>query len=140
MHPIVGTWKLDGWSSGGVEPFGAAPEGTLVYTAEGTIIAAFMRRGRRTVAASLDELAAWRRSPGPGDLEQGFLQAAKSFNAYSGRYTVQGDRVHHDVDVALYPDWIGQRLTRTFVIEGERLALAFGSDVLRWTRLTARRP
>ena len=136
MHPLVGTWKLERWTSGALEPFGARPEGTLVYTEEGTMIAAFMRRGRAPVAASLEALAAWRRSPGPGDVERGLLQAAKSFNAYSGRYTIEGNEVHHDVDVALYPDWIGQRLSRRFVIQGERLALAFGEDVLRWVRLT----
>ena len=139
MNPLAGTWKLERWSSGALEPFGDQPEGTLVYTAEGTMIAVFMRRGRAAVAPSLEALAAWRRAPTSGDLERRFLEAALSFNAYSGRYTLDEDRVHHDVDVALFPEWIGRRLTRTFVVRGERLSLAFGADLLQWVRFTAPR-
>ena len=134
MHPLTGTWKLERWTSGALAPFGDRPVGTLVYTTEGTMIAAFMRRGRAAVAPSPEALAAWRRAPVSGDLERRFFEAALSFNAYAGRYTVDRDRVHHDVDVALYPEWIGQRLTRAFRTDGERLTLTFGADALVWTK------
>jgi hypothetical protein len=48
--------------------------------------------------------------------------------------------VHHDVEIALFPDWIGKRLTRKFKIESERLALSFGEDVLEWKRKSGSDP
>jgi len=135
MHPLVGTWALEQWTSGSREPFGPRPQGTLVYTAEGTMIACFMRAHRAPVAASLDALTAWRRAPERGDVERRFLEAALYFNAYSGRYSVEGARVHHDVEVALYPEWIGQRLSRDYRVDSGRLTLSFGSDALVWRAL-----
>jgi hypothetical protein len=134
MNRLIGVWKLERWSSEDREPFGAEPLGTLVYTADGTMISCFMRRQRAPVAASLDELASWRRQPLSKDLERRFLDAALSFNSYAGRYSVEGTQVHHDVEIALFPDWIGKRLTRDFRLEGDRLALSFGRDVLSWLR------
>jgi hypothetical protein len=132
MNRLIGVWKLERWSSGADQPFGPNPEGTLVYTADGTMISCFMRRGRVPVARSMEELRAWRRSRNSQDLERRFVEAAMSFNAYSGRYSVEGALVHHDVEVALFPDWIGRRLTRSFKVQGGRLALSFGEDVLEW--------
>ena len=134
MQSLLGTWKLEQWTSGGAQPFGPRPQGTLVYTADGTMISCFMRRTRAPVAASLQELAAWRRAPRSNDLERRFLDAALSFNSYSGRYSVEGTRVHHDVEIALFPDWIGRRLTRNFRFDGERLTLSFDADALVWRR------
>ena len=134
MNRLVGVWKLERWTSDDRAPFGADPVGTLVYTADGTMISCFMRRQRTPVAASMDELASWRRRPASNDLERRFLEAALSFNSYSGRYSIEGTQVHHDVEIALFPDWIGKRLTRYFRIEGDRLALSFGRDVLSWLR------
>ncbi|HVL35602.1 MAG TPA: lipocalin-like domain-containing protein [Burkholderiales bacterium] len=137
MERFVGVWRLERWSSGAREPFGAAPLGTLVYTAEGTMVSCFSRRHREAVAGSLESLAAWRREwrehPAPA-LEYRLLAAALAFNAYSGRFSVEGDHVHHDVEVALFPEWIGRRLTRRYRFEGERLSLGFGDDELVWRR------
>ena len=135
MHRFVGTWSLVRWSSGEAQPFGPEPRGTLVYTAEGAMISAFMRRGRAPLAASLQELSAWRwrSSPSP-DIDRRFIEAALGFNSYAGRYCIEGKRVHHDVEVALFPDWVGQRMTRNFRFEGDELALGFGNDLLVWRR------
>ena len=86
------------------------------------------------MATSLDALAAWRREPDRGDVERRFVEAALYFNAYSGRYTVDGTRVHHDVEVALYPEWVGQRLSREYRVDGSTLTLSFGADALVWKR------
>jgi hypothetical protein len=134
MNRLIGVWKLERWSSGADQPFGPNPEGTLVYTADGTMISCFMRRGRVPVARSMEELRAWRRSRNSQDLERRFVEAAMSFNAYSGRYSVEDTLVHHDVEVALFPDWIGKRLTRAFEIDQDRLELRFGVDKLTWSR------
>jgi hypothetical protein len=76
--------------------------------------------------------------PPPEALRRRFVEAALHFNSYGGRYEIEGERVHHQVEVALYPDWIGKRLTRTFRFDGERLSLSFEagglSDRLEWLR------
>lgn len=60
MNRLIGVWKLERWTSGAQEPFGPNPEGTLVYTADGTMISCFTRRGRAPIARSMEELRAWR--------------------------------------------------------------------------------
>ena len=134
MDTLVGVWSLVRWTSGAREPFGPDPQGTLVYTADGTMISSFMRRGRQPVGAALP---AWRwnwRSMHSPQMERRFVEAGLAFNSYSGRYTVEGTRVHHDVEIAMFPDWIGKRLTRTFRFDGGQLTLSFDSDALVWRR------
>jgi hypothetical protein len=142
MDTLVGTWSLVRWTSGAVEPFGPDPRGTLVYTAGGTMIACFMRSERPGLGPAMDDYrsywlgrAALPAGLDEGKLKSGLLDAAMSFNAYSARYFVEGDLVHHDVEVAMLPDWIGTRLTRRFRIEGDQLTLSFGSDALVWRRV-----
>jgi hypothetical protein len=140
MERFLGTWKLERWTSGKEEPFGPRPQGTLVYTADGTMISSFMRRDRSPIGSGL---AAWRRYamglevPKPADaheVEQRFAAGAIVFNSYSGKYTVEGTEVHHDVEIAMFPDWIGQRLTRTYRFYEDLLSLSFGNDELVWRR------
>ena len=140
MERFIGTWKLERWTSASEEPFGPRPQGTLVYTADGTMISSFMRRGRPAIGSGL---ATWRRHAlgmkaqepeNAAALQKAFAQAAIAFNSYSGRFTVEGNQVHHDVEIAMFPDWIGQRLTRTFRFEGNQLSLSFGADELVWRR------
>lgn len=106
MHRFIGTWLLETWTSGDAEPFGPNPQGKLVYTADGTMISAFMRRGRAPVGRSMEELAAWRwAATNSEEMERRFVTAALAFNS------------------------------RIFEFRGDRLALSFGSDVLTWKRL-----
>ncbi|MGQ0655294.1 MAG: lipocalin-like domain-containing protein [Betaproteobacteria bacterium] len=78
------------------------------------------RRRGRALAALCGRRAAARR--------ERFVEAALHFNSYGGRYSIEGDRVHHDVEVALFPDWIGKRLTRAFRVDGPSLTLSFEAD------------
>ena len=43
--------------------------------------------------------------------------------AYSGRYTVDGDKVVHHVDVSWSEDFTGVDLIRFFKLEGDRLTI-----------------
>src|SRR4051794_27210272 len=137
MNPFIGVWSLEAWTArNGADvslPFGESPQGMLVYTAEGTMNACFMRSARQPLGLSLQEITAARRywlgmPPGAAApaiaLRERFTEAALRFNSYAGRYTVEGERVHHEVEIALYPDWIGKRLTRTYRFEGDRLTLS----------------
>ena len=148
-NALNGAWRLQSWSArlpdGSLAaPFGEKPQGVLVYTADGTMCSAFMNSSREPIGV---QLAACRRywqglrkdaPPGEGDIKARLLQAALRFNSYAGRYTVEGDRIHHSVEVALFPDWIGLRLMRRFRFEEEKLSLSFDSlgqeDTLTWSR------
>jgi hypothetical protein len=146
---LTGAWQLQSWTArlprgGAGHPFGERPNGVLVYTADGTMCSSYMQSGRERVG---EPLAACRRywqglrpdaPPGEPETRARVLQAVLRFNSYAGRYAVEGDRVHHAVEVAMFPDWIGLRLTRRFVLQGDTLSLSFGSpgeeDTLVWTR------
>lgn len=146
---LTGAWQLQRWSArlpeGGTGlPFGEKPQGVLVYSADRTMCSAFAHADRAPLG---EQLAASRRywqgldkvaPPGESEITSRLLKAALGFNAYAGRYTLEGDRIHHDVEVAFFPDWIGRRLTRRFRLEGGSLSLSFESqgqeDTLVWTR------
>jgi hypothetical protein len=152
MSELTGAWRLLDWtarSAGGEvsRPFGERPQGILVYTADGTMCSSFSRAGRAPLGVSLGEITAARcywmgvdaggQAP-PAELHERFVAAALHFNSYAGRYWIDGDQVHHQVEVALYPDWIGKRLTRAWKLREERLALSFEAagrmDTLEWVR------
>lgn len=53
------------------------------------------------------------------ELAHGF----RSFNAYAGTYTLDGNIVRHHLTIASIPNRVGTTLVRTFAISGDRLAL-----------------
>lgn len=116
---LAGTWKLVAASatsaSGVVDklPFGANLSGTLIYTAEGRV-AVLLSYGDRKPLSGSDRLTA----PAAERAE-----AFATFFAYSGRYSVAGDRVTHHVDIASYPNWVNTDFVRIFAVSGERLTL-----------------
>jgi hypothetical protein len=148
---FIGVWQLESWSARlpdgrSAFPFGAAPHGTLVYNADGTMISTTMGRERAPIGLSLEELAAYRRqwlglepmAAESAKAKERFFKAALLFNAYAGRFSLDGARVHHYVEIALLPDWVGKRLTRRYTFEGSRLTLEAEApgqqDTLVWKR------
>jgi hypothetical protein len=150
MSVLTGVWTIESWSARSAAgetslPFGEKPQGILVYTADGTMSACFMRAARQPLGIALQEITAARRywlgmeahaTPPAPILGERFFEAAIRFNSYAGRYSIDGDTVHHDVEVALFPDWVGKRLSRRYRLQGERLALSFEAagqaDILEW--------
>jgi hypothetical protein len=125
---LVGTWRLRTWTStfadGGVgEPFGQAPEGVLVYTDGGTMITTIGRAARPPITGG-DLLS------GPDDE---ILAMARSFIAYSGGWSIDGDDVLHAVAMSLFPDWVGgvQRRHVALLDDGATLVLTTDAMVLR---------
>ena len=121
---LVGTWRLQAWTSevdGGVEyPMGAAPEGVLVYTTDGTMITTIGRAGRPRIDGG-DLLA--------GPVEQR-LESIATFVAYSGTFRVDGGDVVHDVTMSLFPNWIGTTQRRHVALGADRRELALSADPL----------
>jgi hypothetical protein len=138
MRSLVGTWRLVDWTASidGVQtrPFGGRAEGLLTYTEDGWMWATLQRAGRDplgtgTLAAATAEQRA---------------SAAAGFLSYAGRYTVDGDRVRHHVEVSLFPDWVGDDQERLIdwidgdlVLSTPPATTASGREViqrLRWRR------
>jgi lipocalin-like protein len=117
-EPLIGTWRLakvehsSGRGEVDDQPWGTAPTGLLTYTSEGTMTALISYGGRRLLSA--DRLAA----PAAERAE-----AFASFFAYGGRYSVDGLRVIHHVEVASFQNWVGSDLVREFELRDGRLRL-----------------
>ena len=110
---LAGTWKVvslitkfDGGDA--VEPFGPNPKGRLVLTPEGQWII-ILTGANRGPAKSLEEKAA----------------LLDSMLAYSGKYTIEGNRMTIGVDMSWNEIYSGanQNQTRFFNIEGDKLII-----------------
>jgi hypothetical protein len=106
----VGTWKLvsavmeDAETQEQVRAWGEHPKGFLVLTSAGRWIV-LQTAERRT-------------SPGP---VAETASAFRSMIAYSGKFVIDEDRIHIDVDIAWDETWVGRRQTRTFRLTGDEL-------------------
>ena len=116
---ILGTWKLVSVSSSTADgyrnetPFGANPTGFLTYTQDGRMSAIVSYGGRKRLSSNDSHLA-------PVE-EQ--AEAFKTFVAYAGRYTFNGNNVIHHVEVCSIQDWVGTDLIRGIKFEGDRITL-----------------
>lgn len=137
---IVGDWRLLEWVSEGGDdvelPMGEHPEGILVYSPTGTMCSTFGRSGRPRIDS--DDMRG-----GPDDQR---LAAMASFIAYSGGFRVEGGDVLHEVEVSLFPNWVGTTQRRHIWLDpsGDRLVLTsdpfvvagrLGVQRLTWERI-----
>jgi hypothetical protein len=110
---VAGAWKVVSWLvrfDGGdaVEPYGPHPKGRLVLTPEGHWIIILTAAGR-----------------GPAETNDEKAALLDSMLAYSGRYTVDGDRITTRIDVSSNEVFSGplREQVRYFTMEGERLII-----------------
>jgi len=110
---LVGSWKLVSWLTrfdGGetVEPYGPNETGRLVLTPERRWIIV-MTGANRKPAKSVEEKAA----------------LLDSVLAYSGIYTVEGNKITTHVEMSSNEIYTGanQNQTRFFLVEGDKLTL-----------------
>lgn len=140
---LIGTWRLVDWKvtigERTVRPFGGAAVGLLTYTEEGRMMASLMREDRDRLDTTSFA----------GANAQTRAGAAAGYISYAGSYEVVGDEVHHDVELSLFPDWVGDVQTRTirWVDEPDgtkALELSYvqqgsgkeATNTLRWHRIT----
>mgnify|MGYP002622156815 CR=1 FL=1 len=118
---FVGAWRLisaefraeDGTLA--ESPYGAEPEGLLIYDAQGSMSAQLAQKGRKPFAIA-DRMA------GTDDEVRAAFQ---SYQAYYGRYTVD-ERAHvvtHTVVQSLLPNWVGTEQRRFYKFKDGRLIL-----------------
>lgn len=113
-RPLVGTWVLECYrriSSGEIMyPFGEDAMGWIQYGDDGRVSATLCRahRSHFTIPVADD----WAGDPGE------WAEAAQTYLAYTGKWAVIGDTVHHNVDACTYPNWVGKTLVRQIVFGG----------------------
>ena len=112
-NELVGTWKMTSWVIqiiGGDtrEPFGPNPKGRLIITPNGTLTAIGTGANRK---------------PATNDDER--LALFNSLLAYSGRYTIDGDKIITSIDISSNEVFSGanQNQMRFFRLEGQKLTL-----------------
>jgi|ERR1700730_2292050 len=110
---LTGTWKLVSWLTkfdGGdtVEPYGSSPKGRLVLTPDSHWIIILTGANRK-----------------PAKTIEGKATLLDSILAYSGKYTVEGDKITTHVDMSSNEIYTGanQDQTRFFRIEGNKLTI-----------------
>ncbi|MBT9330238.1 lipocalin-like domain-containing protein [Paracidobacterium acidisoli] len=124
----MGTWRLldytffhdDGREE---KPWGTDVTGYLFYSVEG-YMSGNLSPARRTWRSRLRRLTA--EVPGAAEKAEARLHVRgipRDYIAYSGRFTVDGDKVTHHVEVSLFPNWVGQAEVRQYVFAGNRLIL-----------------
>ena len=113
---LVGTWKLVSSTRTDVESgeefrtFGSHPTGFLSYSADGRVMVIMVGDNRKPPS-------------GPVPTETEMIAWFKSALAYAGRYTVEGNQVIHHVDASSDPLRAGDRLVRSFNLDGKVLTL-----------------
>jgi hypothetical protein len=108
---LVGVWRLRSFSldapgEGPREVFGPQPRGYLIFTPEGRMMTILTRPDRRPAVAPAEQAA--------------LLQ---SMVAYTGRYTVEDDRVTVRPDVSWNEAFTGTVQVRYYVVAGDTLSM-----------------
>jgi Lipocalin-like domain len=114
-NTIAGVWKLKSYrrrylDTGEVRT-DMLPHAYILYTPGGFMMSITVEDGRKLPAGTVltDE------------------ERVRLFNsivsAYSGRYTVEGDKVTHTVDVSWNEAWTGTRQVRYCKVEGDELTI-----------------
>jgi hypothetical protein len=139
---FAGVWRLQSFARhlpGGAllgYPLGEDADGVLQYAASGYMTAQLMRRGRALYDAE-------EATGGPAEAR---AAAAAGFVSYAGPYVVDpvSRSVTHQVELSLYPGWVGRTLLRHYELDGDHLVLVTPSFTvqgqaqyarLAWTRI-----
>lgn len=105
LNQLEGTWKLvdavSTTTSGerNENPYRENPSGLLTYSPEGRVIALISFGGRKALPmrAGTEEKA----------------EAFETFLAYTGHYSLKGDKVIHHVEISSIQNYVGRDLVRT---------------------------
>jgi hypothetical protein len=135
---LVGTWKLVSASSTTSKgeknetPYGVGPAGFLTYAEEGRVTSLISYGGRKSLSISAT----------PEDQAEAF----STFLAYTGRYTLNGDKVTHHIEISSIQNYVGKDLIRGVKFDGDRITLTTPPTLVNgkiqtieliWQRLSA---
>jgi hypothetical protein len=123
---IIGNWKLvslftkETATGRTTSPLGEYPKGYLVYTPEGRMEVLMVHE---------------KRSPPQADEDR--VNLHKYMVAYSGQYTVEGEKVVHHVDISWNESWTGTDQVRVFKLEGDKLTITAPVDAINGLESTS---
>ena len=112
---LVGTWKLLSASSTTSKgerndtPYGEGPTGFLTYTDAGRVTSVISYGGRKLLSV--------------GATPEQQAEAFNTFLAYTGRYTLSGDKVTHHIEVSSIQNYVCKDLVRNIKFQGDRIIL-----------------
>jgi hypothetical protein len=86
--------------------------GFLTYTGDGRVTALISYGGRKPISSRSGTFA----------LEEQ-AEAFKTFLAYAGRYTLNGDTVIHHIEISSIQNYVDKELVRSVKFDGERIIL-----------------
>jgi hypothetical protein len=116
---LTGTWKLVSATSktpsgeNSDPPYGPSPSGILTYTGDGRVSALVSYAGRKPLSFGAETPA----------LQAEQAEAFKTFLAYGGRYTLNGDKVNHHIEISSIQNFVGKDLVRTVKFQGDQIVL-----------------
>lgn len=108
---LAGSWKLNSWTiqiiGGEVsEPFGPNPKGRAVFTPDAYVAFVIVAANRKPAANDADSAA-----------------LLKTLMAYTGKFTIDGDKFATKVDISWNELLTGQDQVRFFKLEGDKLSI-----------------
>lgn len=113
---LIGTWKLLSALSTtpagerSETPYGLDPSGLLTYTEDGRVAAIISYGGRKLLAGPIATL-------------QEQAEAFKTFFAYAGRYSLNGDKITHQIEISSIQNYVGRDLVRSVKLQGDQIIL-----------------
>ncbi len=118
---LVGTWRMTDYEvrseDGEVShPGGLDPEGYLIYSESGYFSTTIMEGGPERIRFASNDLK--------GGTDEELAEAAKSFIAYCGKYTVGDGTVTHHIELSLFPNWVKTDQLRYIEFENGKLLLS----------------
>jgi hypothetical protein len=126
-NPLIGIWKLisaSAISSDGTthsEIYGTHPVGYITYTGDGHMMVMFSKSDRSLLSQEIQSPLRLELQSLP---DEELAQAFMTFNAYAGTYTLSGNTVIHQIEIASIPNRVGTKLVRTFNLGESRVTLS----------------
>lgn len=114
---LAGSWRLSSWviqviGGEASEPFGPNPKGRAVFTPDGYVAFIIVAPNRKP-ASNNEEAAA----------------LLKSLLAYTGKFTIDGEKFTTKVDMSWNELLTGQDQVRFFKMEGDRLSIRTAEQI-----------
>ena len=112
VSSILGSWRLVSLglrmedTGEIIEPFGPHPDGSIIFTSDGRMMTVINASGRPS-----------------GETESEMAAAFRGMMAYTGPFSIEGDRVTIEVDASWHPSWERTRQVRFVELDGDRLTL-----------------
>ena len=113
---VVGSWRLTSWAEVETEsktvrtPFGENPTGVLTYTPDGRMSLLIIDPKRKPPA-------------GPKATDAEAVELYRTMIAYSGAYSLEGNKVTHKIEVSWNQAWTGTNQQRFFEVKDETLTI-----------------